>query len=144
MADGAQTHITVLDGGVGHLIKQWGVVIPDLPYDQQFLAGCLALKAAPETVLRAHAAYIDCGCDVITTNNFVATQFSLDKVSKGSERTQYCQVSACHPSLLPAGLTSSGFWDVHAYSQHTAVVVMWCILCLAAYTRNWQRSKLGN
>jgi methionine synthase I (cobalamin-dependent) len=107
MADGTRTNLTLLDGGVGHLIKQWGVVIPGLPYDQQFLAGVLALKAAPETVMRAHAAYIDCGCDVITTNNFVATQFSLDKVSKGSERAQYCQVHTPPHSceVLPAVAT---------------------------------------
>lgn len=105
MAHETRKCVTLLDGGVGHLIKQWGVVIADLPYDQQFLAGCLALRAAPETVTRAHAAYISCRCDVITTNNFVATQFNIDKVSKGSEHLKYCQVHAA--ALLPSG-TSSG------------------------------------
>lgn len=84
--------ITVLDGGMGHLIKGWGVSIPGLPYEQQFLAGCLAIHAAPETVSRAHAAYIDVGCDVITTNNFAATIHNLSKVSKESQWLEYCKV----------------------------------------------------
>lgn len=84
--------VTVLDGGMGHLIKQWGVVIPGLPYDQQFLAGCLAVEAAPDMVIRAHSAYIDAGCDVITTNNFVATEHSLQKVGKAAHHLQYCEV----------------------------------------------------
>lgn len=90
--------IKLLDGGMGHLIKQWGVTIPDLPYEQQFLAGCLAVQADPATVTRAHTAYIDVGCDVITTNNFVATKYSLGKVGKAAnlakaeEHCEYCQV----------------------------------------------------
>jgi hypothetical protein len=31
----------VLDGGLGHLLKDKGLRIPELPYDQQFLAGLL-------------------------------------------------------------------------------------------------------
>ena len=85
-------HILLLDGGMGHLIKQWGAAIPDLPYEQQFLAGCLANVTDPDTVLKAHTAYIDSGCDVITANNFVATLYNLNKVQKGAELVQYCQV----------------------------------------------------
>jgi methionine synthase I (cobalamin-dependent) len=87
-----RSRVTVLDGGMGHLIKQWGVVIPGLAYDQQFLAGCLACQEAPDTVVRAHRAYIEAGCDVITTNNFVATLYSLGKVGKAAEHLQYCEV----------------------------------------------------
>lgn len=31
----------LLDGGLGHLLKEKGLRIPGLPYDQQFLAGVL-------------------------------------------------------------------------------------------------------
>jgi methionine synthase I (cobalamin-dependent) len=92
MSSRGSKRITFLDGGMGHLIKQWGVVIPDLPYEQQFLAGCLALQAAPDTVVRAHAAYISAGCDVITTNSFVATMHNLAKVDRAGEQLQLCQV----------------------------------------------------
>lgn len=92
--------IKLLDGGMGHLIKQWGVAIPGLAIEQQFLAGCLALRADPSTVLRAHKAYIeDAGCDIITTTNFVATLHSLGKVQKAQEHLRYCQVGAAHPAV---------------------------------------------
>lgn len=81
---------------MGHLLKQWGVEIYGLSYDQQFLAGCLAVVTAPDTVCKAHSAYIEAGCDVITTNSFVATLHNLNKVQKGAELVQYCQVGWCH------------------------------------------------
>jgi methionine synthase I (cobalamin-dependent) len=92
----AKTHpnaVKLLDGGMGHLIKQWGVAIPGLPYDQQFLAGCLAVEAVPATVIRAHTAYIGAGCDIITTNNFVATLHNFAKLTKAAQHLQHCQVS---------------------------------------------------
>lgn len=94
--------IKLLDGGMGHLIKQWGVAIPGLVVEQQFLAGCLAIQADPGTVLRAHTAYIeDAGCDIITTNNFVATLHSLGKVHQAQEHLRYCQVGAAHGQEPP-------------------------------------------
>jgi methionine synthase I (cobalamin-dependent) len=92
MAEAQPKVIKLLDGGMGHLIKQWGVAIPGLPYDQQFLAGCLAVEADPATVIRAHTAYIGAGCDIITTNNFVATLHNFSKLTKAARHLQYCQV----------------------------------------------------
>lgn len=77
---------------MGHLLKQQGLQIPNLPYDQQFVAGCLALEHQPEAVARAHTAYVQAGCHALTTNSFVATQHSLDKVQRGAEHLQFCQV----------------------------------------------------
>jgi hypothetical protein len=36
----------LLDGGLGHLLKEKGLRIPGLPYDQQFLAGVLVSTLA--------------------------------------------------------------------------------------------------
>jgi len=110
--------ITVLDGGMGHLIKDWGVSIPGLPYEQQFLAGCLALHAAPETISRAHAAYIDVGCDVITTNNFAATIHNLSKVQKESQWLEYCKVRLWHhpsPCSFTCDHQYQTYWPIQSW-----------------------------
>jgi methionine synthase I (cobalamin-dependent) len=96
----AQTHpnaVKLLDGGMGHLIKQWGVAIPELPYDQQFLAGCLAVDGDPATVIRAHTAYIAAGCDIITSNSFVGTLHNFAKLTKAAQHLYYCQVRGALP-----------------------------------------------
>jgi methionine synthase I (cobalamin-dependent) len=84
--------VTVLDGGMGHLIKQWGVKIHGLAHEQQFLAGLLANEADPGTVIKGHSAYIQAGCHCITTNNFVATQHNLAKVGRESDALRLVQV----------------------------------------------------
>lgn len=73
----------VLDGGVGHLLKFKGIVIPRLPDDRSFLASCLACCFHPEQVIAVHREYIQAGCDVITTNSFVATPYHMQGVDMG-------------------------------------------------------------
>jgi methionine synthase I (cobalamin-dependent) len=51
-----------------------------------------ANEAAPETVQAAHAEYIAAGCRCITTNNFVATRYSLAKVQREEDVTKLTQV----------------------------------------------------
>lgn len=60
--------LTILDGGMGHELKLRGIT------DGTFLAGVLANQnSAPNnTVESIHWDYLDAGCDVITTNSFVA------------------------------------------------------------------------
>ncbi|KAL7531046.1 hypothetical protein ACHAXR_007687 [Thalassiosira sp. AJA248-18] len=62
--------LTILDGGMGHELKLRGVS------DGTFVAGLLANEnekcAADNVVESIHMDYLAAGCDVITTNSFVA------------------------------------------------------------------------
>mmetsp|Transcript_30348 Transcript_30348/g.54978 ORF Transcript_30348/g.54978 Transcript_30348/m.54978 type:complete len:126 (+) Transcript_30348:40-417(+) len=64
--------ITILDGGLGHELKLRGIS------DGTFLAGVLANEENcgtgdnKDTVESIHMDYLAAGCDVITTNSFVA------------------------------------------------------------------------
>ena len=66
------TQITILDGGMGHELKLRGIS------DGTFLAGVLANERCDaddddaNVVESIHRDYLAAGCDVITTNNFVA------------------------------------------------------------------------
>lgn len=74
--------LLLLDGGTGHLLKEWGVRLPGLPIKQQFLAGVLANESDPHVVQRVHSTYIAAGSRCITTNSFVATRHSLAKLGR--------------------------------------------------------------
>ena len=84
----------ILDGGMGHLLKEWGVRTDGLPYEQQFLAGVMANMSDPETVKRAHRCYVTAGAGCITTNNFAATRHNLAKVQMQTAATELVQVSS--------------------------------------------------
>ena len=60
--------ITILDGGMGHELKLRGVS------DGTFVAGLRANENDVDTnvVESIHMDYLAAGCDVITTNSFVA------------------------------------------------------------------------
>lgn len=45
-----------------------------------FIGGALANRDNPAVVRGLHEEYFDAGADVATTNNFVATEYTLDKV----------------------------------------------------------------
>lgn len=55
--------VTLLDGGIGHLLKAKGVerLVPGLEYEQLFLAGALANDLAPEAVSEVHRENIAAG-----------------------------------------------------------------------------------
>lgn len=65
-------NITILDGGMGHELKLRGVS------DGTFLAGVLANEKKNcnndyvDVVESIHEDYLVAGCDIITTNSFVA------------------------------------------------------------------------
>ena len=59
--------VTILDGGMGHELKLRGIVT-----DGSFLAGIVANISQPEAVERVHADFLRSGCDVVTTNSFMA------------------------------------------------------------------------
>ena len=59
--------MTILDGGMGHELKLRGVS------DGTFVAGLLANENNNCSIVESiHEDYLDAGCDVITTNSFVA------------------------------------------------------------------------
>eukprot|EP00892_Ulva_mutabilis_P011894 jgi/Ulvmu1/9077/UM005_0172.1 len=74
--------VSVLDGGMGHLIKtSFDIDSLGLPFNAQFAASNLAAVKAPDVVVAAHTAYIEAGCDTITTNNYVSTQYHFTKAN---------------------------------------------------------------
>jgi 5-methyltetrahydrofolate--homocysteine methyltransferase len=77
--------LILLDGGMGHLLKDWGLRLPDLPHEQQFLAGVVANELNSDAIRRAHAAYLSAGANCITTNSFAATRHSLTKIERGND-----------------------------------------------------------
>lgn len=82
---GMNSKITVLDGGMGHLLKGKGIKVAALDgkqFDKYFLVGCYANVEQPEVVQSLHKQFIEAGADVITTNNFAATPWALKSVGK--------------------------------------------------------------
>jgi S-methylmethionine-dependent homocysteine/selenocysteine methylase len=63
--------ITLLDGGMGRELKRRGA-----PFRQPEWSA-LALMEAPETVERAHAAFIAAGAEVIITNSYALVPFHI-------------------------------------------------------------------
>jgi S-methylmethionine-dependent homocysteine/selenocysteine methylase len=64
-------HLTLLDGGMGRELKRRGA-----PFRQPEWSA-LALMEAPETVERAHAAFIAAGAEVIITNSYALVPFHI-------------------------------------------------------------------
>lgn len=98
-------HARVLDGGMGHLIKTtFNIDSLGLPFAAQFAATNLACLKAPQVVISAHSAYVDAGCDVITTNNFVSTQYHFAKAKLDEDPDVVWQV------ITQSRLSISGPW----------------------------------
>lgn len=78
--------VTILDGGIGHLLKQRNVRtrIADTDFSSSFLVAAFANIDAPDAVRDIHREYIDVGSDVITVNNFPLTAWSLGRVQQES------------------------------------------------------------
>jgi methionine synthase I (cobalamin-dependent) len=77
----ARTRITILDGGMGHELKRRGLS------DGTFLAGALANEnssATKDIVESVHVDYLEAGCDVITTNSFVAVSVASGNIDQFS------------------------------------------------------------
>ena len=85
--------LQVLDGGMGHLLKQdKSLRVPGLAYDEQAVASALACQLYPETVVKAHKAFIDAGCTVLTTNSFAATPYHFERARRQEDCAQVAQV----------------------------------------------------
>lgn len=62
---------TILDGGMGRLLKQMGA-----PFRQPEWSA-LALMEAPDFVSKAHQAFIGAGAEIITTNSYALVPFHI-------------------------------------------------------------------
>ena len=67
-------HMYILDGGMGHMIKRLGVTIDGAQIGsiQRFHNITMANLIEPELVQSAHIAFLEAGCNIITTNNYAA------------------------------------------------------------------------
>jgi len=70
----------LLDGGMGHQLRRMGVRIEgEVGSKRRFLGVATANENNPQLVTDAHLAYIDAGCEVITTNNYAVTPYILQQ-----------------------------------------------------------------
>jgi methionine synthase I (cobalamin-dependent) len=91
-----QTRVLLLDGGLGHLLKSQGVerLIPGVQDDQLYLATALANERMPETVAAAHRQFVAAGADVVTTNTFACTRWSLARIGMADLQKQLVEAAA--------------------------------------------------
>jgi len=90
--------VTILDGGMGHELKLRGIS------DGTFLAGVLAnenFACDNDVVESIHRDYLASGCDVITTNSFIAVSCKCKRVP---QLLFFCLISTSF--LVPCVLTS--------------------------------------
>lgn len=88
--------IILLDGGIGHLLKSRGVeqLAEKLNYDQLFAAGGLANDICPEIVQDVHRDYVNAGANVLTTNAFGCTRWSLKRIGLENEALELAAAGA--------------------------------------------------
>jgi len=68
----------VLDGGMGHQLRNMGVEIKgEIGTMERFLGVATANTSNPALVTEAHLAFIDAGANVITTNNYAVVPSCL-------------------------------------------------------------------
>ena len=88
--------VTILDGGMGHLLKGRDLKIAALngqQVDKYFLVGVYANIEQPDVVRSLHTDFIEAGAEVVTTNNFAATPWALKSVKKERDFLPLVEVS---------------------------------------------------
>jgi Homocysteine S-methyltransferase len=114
----AQTEQLLLDGGMGHLLKQdKSLRIEGLPYDEQSVASAVACCYSPEAVIRAHQQYIDAGCNVITTNSFSATPYHFKRARRSES---YVDVAVVRSSARSSSARLCSMADLHVHLPDSA------------------------
>ena len=71
--------ITLLDGAMGTEIKNKYSFTNETEYKKLWSAAPLLNKEGQEIVKKIHLEYIECGCDIITTNTYACTEHFLSK-----------------------------------------------------------------
>jgi methionine synthase I (cobalamin-dependent) len=104
----AKAAVTVLDGGMGHLLKQDKALrIEGLPYDEQSVASALACSQRPAAVTSAHKQYLDAGCTVLTTNSFSATPYHFKRARRTESYVEVAQVRVRSNIKEPSAASSA-------------------------------------
>merc|ERR1719326_1360862 len=74
----AESRRLILDGGNGHLLRRNGVKIQgEIGTMERFLGVALANLDDPSLVRRCHGAFIEAGCNVVTTNSYSCVPAAL-------------------------------------------------------------------
>lgn len=105
----SSSKITILDGGMGHLLRRRGVEIKgEIGTMQRFLGVALANVNQPELVRDCHLEYLDAGADVIATNNYACVPSAIELSGDGSW------------SVVSNAITQSGICAREAVKLHSA------------------------
>lgn len=80
-------HVLLLDGSMGHELKERGVA--------DFQAAMFANARQPDLVTSIHEEYVRCGCNVLTTNTFVLTPSELARAGCASSEMRALLQAAC-------------------------------------------------
>ena len=68
---GQKNSVSILDGGMGHLLRRNGVEITgEVGSQERFLGVALVNRDDPELVKKCHAEFINAGANFITTNSY--------------------------------------------------------------------------
>lgn len=80
----SRSAVTILDGGMGHLLRRHGVSIEGkIGSLRRFLGVALANTEDPRLVRQAHCEYLEAGARVITTNSYACTPAALKLAGSG-------------------------------------------------------------
>jgi len=128
--------VILLDGGMGHELKQRGVITDD----GSFLAGVLANEERPHLVEAVHWDFFKSGCQVITTNSFVAVPqrvrqdiMTASKKSCNGGSTSHDSNSNKMPKIEPSQEA------VHERTRALIVAAVKCPKAVAAEAREHGR-----
>lgn len=81
--------VTVMDGGMGHMLRRLGVPVEgEVGSMERFLGVATANIKTPDIVRQAHSAFISAGARIIITNNYACVPGCLEQSGTTSNRSQ--------------------------------------------------------
>lgn len=84
--------VILLDGALGAMLKQRGVVDMRFGLRAQYLARSVAPVEKPGMVEEVHEEYIKAGVDVVTTGNYDTTRHHLRKLGQAHRLEEITKV----------------------------------------------------
>jgi S-methylmethionine-dependent homocysteine/selenocysteine methylase len=112
----ANSKITILDGGMGHLLRRRGVEIKgEIGSMQRFLGVALANVDQPELVRDCHLDYLDAGADIISTNNYACVPSAIELSGDG-------RWSVVENAITKSGIIAREAVKVHSTKANPAGV----------------------
>ena len=89
-------NVTLLDGGMGHAVRRYGVPIEGpLGSLERFLGVAQANVDCPGIVRDCHMAFIHAGADVITTNSYSLVPSVLGLAGVAPHLRRYLEIACC-------------------------------------------------